>query len=95
MSVPPDEVRRIAGLARIECSEAEIAEYAGQLARVLDHMAELSRLDLSGAEPSPGPGAAACPLRHDEPRPFPGAADLLANAPALDGKFFRVPKVVD
>jgi aspartyl-tRNA(Asn)/glutamyl-tRNA(Gln) amidotransferase subunit C len=97
MSLSLDEVRRIARLARLRLSAEEEAAFAGQLSAILDHVAQLGELDVSGVEPmthalAAGEGVA---LREDAPLPCLPPAAALANAPAREGTCFKVPKVIE
>jgi aspartyl-tRNA(Asn)/glutamyl-tRNA(Gln) amidotransferase subunit C len=96
MSQAIDEatVRKVGQLSRIALSDAEVAKFTAQLGKILESMAELNRLDTTGVEPMYHAVPIANVLREDEPH-TPLAPDAaLANAPARDGDFFRVPKVL-
>jgi aspartyl-tRNA(Asn)/glutamyl-tRNA(Gln) amidotransferase subunit C len=97
MSLSLEEVRRIAQLARLRLSPDEESRFAVQLSAILDHVAELSTLDVTGVEPmthalAAGEGA---PLREDAVLPSlePGVA--LSNAPAREGTCFKVPRIIE
>lgn len=94
MTISEGEVRHVARLARLRLSDDEVRLYQDQLARVLDHVRELSGLDTDGVPPTSHASAAEGGLREDEPRPFAGRDDLLSNAPVLEGPFLKVPKVI-
>lgn len=93
-----DEVRRVARLARLHPSDAEIERYRAQLASILEHVARLNELDATGIEPLTHAGGLAGGANRfdaDEPqRPMPLEA-LTANAPAMEGRHLAVPKVLD
>jgi aspartyl-tRNA(Asn)/glutamyl-tRNA(Gln) amidotransferase subunit C len=97
MALSLEEVRRIAGLARLRLSAEEEQTFAVQLSAILDHVAELSKLDVTGVEPMTHALAAgdAAPLRADEVQPSlePGVA--LGNAPAREGTCFKVPRIIE
>ncbi len=97
MALSLDEVRRIAALARLRLSPEEERTFAGQLSAILDHVKQLEELDVSGVEPmthalAAGEGAA---LRADEVHASLPPADALANAPAREGTFFKVPRIIE
>jgi aspartyl-tRNA(Asn)/glutamyl-tRNA(Gln) amidotransferase subunit C len=48
MTLTKEEVRKIAELARIELSEAEIEKFQKDLIVVLDYVSELSKVDTEG-----------------------------------------------
>lgn len=89
------EVEHVAKLARLELSEQEKALYAEQLAKIVDNFDQLAKVDTSGIEPM----AQALPItnvmREDEVKPSLGRDALMANAPAAESGYFRVPKIGD
>jgi aspartyl-tRNA(Asn)/glutamyl-tRNA(Gln) amidotransferase subunit C len=88
-----DEVRRIADLARLEIDDAAVAHLSPQVATILDHVASLKGLDVDGVEPMVHPGSSA-PPRDDEVSPSLAVEDALSCAPAADGGYFVVPRVL-
>lgn len=95
MSVSDDEVRKIAKLARLRLTDAEVALYGGQLSKILDSMTELSKADTSGVAPTTSVLGAVNVMRDDAPSPFQDTEALLANAPERDGPYFKVRKVIE
>lgn len=97
MSLSLDEVRRIARLARLRLSPEEEAAFTGQLSAILDHVAQLAELDVSGVEPMTHALAAgeAPALREDAPLPCLPPEVALANAPAREGTCFKVPRIIE
>ena len=94
MSVSDSDVKKIAKLARLRLTEAEVALYQGQLTKILDSMEELAKLDTSGVPPTSSVLGAVNVMREDEPRPFDDREALLGNAPDRDGPYFKVRKVI-
>ena len=97
MALSLDEVRRIARLARLRLSAAEEAALAGQLSAILDHVAQLGELDVSGVEPMTHALAAgdAAPPRPDVLLPGLSPEEALANAPEREGTCFKVPRIIE
>ncbi len=97
MSLSLDEVRRIAALARLELSPEEEAVLPAQLSAILDYVAQLEELDVSSVEPMTHALAAgdAVPLREDEVRPSLPPEEALAAAPAREGTWFEVPRIIE
>ena len=66
---------------------------------ILDYVAELNELDTSGVEPlaqvSELLNAGAGELRGDVVCSSLDRAVVMAQAPETDGKFFKVPKVIE
>jgi aspartyl-tRNA(Asn)/glutamyl-tRNA(Gln) amidotransferase subunit C len=97
MALSLEEVRRIAQLARLRLTPEEEARFAVQLSAILEHVAELSKLDVTGVEPmthalAAGEGA---PLREDAVQPSLAPEVALAGAPAREGSCFKVPRIIE
>jgi aspartyl-tRNA(Asn)/glutamyl-tRNA(Gln) amidotransferase subunit C len=100
VSLSLEEVRRIASLARLKLSPEEEARFAGQLSAILGYVEELKALDVSGVEPMTHALAAqgsdtAAPLRADDLAPSLGAEVAVAGAPAREGTYFKVPRIIE
>lgn len=100
----PDHVRKIARLARLELNDGEVERYRHDLSAVLGYMDRLRGLDLAGVEPMTGvPGTAeggglgggVNRLDADAEGETIPTEVLLRMAPATDGAFVRVPRVLD
>ncbi len=89
-----DEVRHVARLARLELSPQELELFRAQLSSVLDHIARLAELDVEGVEPMAHPADITNRLDEDVPGESLPAPVLLALAPAVEGDFIAVPKVL-
>lgn len=89
-----DDAAYVARLARIDLTEDELDLYAGQLAAVLDHAAEVAALDTAGVEPTAHPLPLKNVLRHDVPRPSLDRAEVLAQAPLVEDHRFQVPRIL-
>jgi aspartyl-tRNA(Asn)/glutamyl-tRNA(Gln) amidotransferase subunit C len=95
-----EEVLRVAELAHLELSEAEVETYSRQLSDILTYIDKLNQLDTSAVEPmaqvmAGAVGAEEETLRADEEIPVGIAADVLKVAPDPKEPYFRVPKVID
>jgi aspartyl-tRNA(Asn)/glutamyl-tRNA(Gln) amidotransferase subunit C len=95
MAITREEVRRIALLARLRFSAEEETRLTEQLGKILQHMAALERVDTSGIEPMAHALDVANALRDDQVTNERNTEALLANAPAIDGNFFVVPKIIE
>ena len=95
MSVSDADVKKIAKLARLRLTEAEVALYGGQLTKILDSMAELAKADTANVPPTISVLGAVNVMREDEPKPFEDVEALLANSPDRDGPYFKVKKVIE
>ena len=95
MSVSDADVKKIAKLARLRLTEAEVALYGSQLTKILDSMAELAKADTANVPPTTSVLGAVNVMREDEPNPFEDVEALLSNAPDRDGPYFKVKKVIE
>ena len=93
----PEEVRKIAKLARLGLSEAQVAAFGPQMSAILGHMDTLRGLDLEGVEPLTHIGEGVNRLDADEPPPHSPvleAGKLMEMAPEKMEPFVKVPKVL-
>lgn len=90
MSIDRALVMHVAGLARLELSEDEIAHYQTQLARILDYVQMLE------ATPGAGMPALLPPFeRPDLNMPSLTHEQALAQAPERRDGAFQVPKIIE
>ena len=95
MSVDADTVRRIAHLARIAVTEAEVPHLQGELNAMLSFVEQLSEVDVSGVEPMTSVMPMEMKKRIDVVNDGEIPDDIVKNAPATENHFFLVPKVVE
>ena len=95
MSVDAATVRRIAHLARIAVSEDEVPHLQGELNAMLAFVEQLSEVDVEGVDPMTSVTPMQMKKRQDVVDDGGIADDIVANAPATEGHFFLVPKVVE
>jgi aspartyl-tRNA(Asn)/glutamyl-tRNA(Gln) amidotransferase subunit C len=88
-------VQRVATLARLKLTETEEQEFSAQLGQILDYVAKLDELDVSGIEPTAHPSPVYDVTRPDVSRPGFGAENALLNAPKQAQGQIQVPKVVE
>jgi aspartyl-tRNA(Asn)/glutamyl-tRNA(Gln) amidotransferase subunit C len=93
--IEPATVERVAALARLALSEAEVASMTRDLEQMLDYVAALERLDTEGVPPTAHGFELATPLRPDEPVAPLDPELAVANAPERQGTAFLVPKVLE
>ena len=102
-SVGIEDVRHVAELASLELTPEELPGLAKDLNAVLGYIAQLNELDTrevpAMAQVSEVLGLAAPehgePLRPDEVLPSTDRAEVMREAPETDGRFFKVPKVIE
>jgi aspartyl-tRNA(Asn)/glutamyl-tRNA(Gln) amidotransferase subunit C len=95
MSIAREEVRRVAVLARLALSDAEEEAISEQLGHILDYFHRLSELNTDDVEPTAHVTSTATRRRDDVVQNEPSTERWLANAPARDGDFFKVPKIIE
>ena len=96
MAAAPDlDVRYVARLARLELSDAEVAQYQAQLSDVLKFVEALRQVDVSDVEPTAHASPVFNVFRADESRPCFTPKEALANAPRQANDLFVVTKVLD
>jgi len=95
MHLTPAEVRHVAELAKLHLTEAEVAQYAGQLSAILEYAERLQAVDTSNVPPTPYVLQLTNVMRADEPGPSLSNTEALANAPARADGFFRVRAVFE
>ena len=89
-----DDVAKVAHLARLELSDAELDTYTEQLGAVLDHAADVAALDLADVPPTAHPLPLVNVLRDDVVGPCVDRDEVLAQAPAVEDRRFRVPAIL-
>ncbi len=95
MSVDLTAVRRIAHLARIGVSDAEVPHLQGEINAILKFVEALSEVDVEGVEPMTSVTPMKLPMREDVVTDGEIAPKVLANAPMTEDGFFLVPKVIE
>ncbi len=95
MSVDKDTVNKIARLSRIAISEEEAEAMVGELNGILAWVEQLGEVDVTGVEPMTAVIANETRLRDDIVTDGDVRDKVLANAPAREGAFFGVPKVIE
>jgi len=89
------EVQHVAELARLCLSEQEEEKFVGQLNQILTYMDKLNELGTEGVEPL----SHVLPIRNvfkeDRVKESLARHLVMANAPAHEGDFYEVPKVIE
>ena len=95
MSVDAATVRRIAHLARIAVSEAEVPHLQGELNAMLAFVEQLSEVNVDGVEPMTSVIPMEMKKRADMVTDGEIADNVVRNAPESQNHFFLVPKVIE
>jgi aspartyl-tRNA(Asn)/glutamyl-tRNA(Gln) amidotransferase subunit C len=103
VGVTVEDVRRVAELANLELTVEEQPRMQRDLNAILGHIAELNELDTTGVPAMAQVGEILGglvqdrgeTLRKDVVLPSLDRAVVMAEAPETDGRFFKVPKVIE
>ncbi len=91
----PEEVRRIARLARIEVGDDEIEHLRGELNGILAMVDAMQAVDTQGIEPMAHPQDARQRLREDRVTESDRRSLNQSVAPAVEDGLYLVPKVIE
>jgi len=89
------DVPYLARLARLEISAEEAELFGGQLERILDHVEQMNKLDISGIEPTAHAITVFDVIREDKVGESLSKTVILENAPHHANGLFVVPKVLE
>jgi aspartyl-tRNA(Asn)/glutamyl-tRNA(Gln) amidotransferase subunit C len=92
--ISPDDVAKVARLARLDLSDEELAVATTQLADMLEHFADIDELRLDDVEAMTQPYPLVNVLREDVEAPSLDRDEVLAAAPAVEDHRFKVPPIV-
>ncbi len=99
MKISREDVERVAELAYLDLSEAELETYRAQLDEILEYIGKLNELDTANVEPMAQVLAddqtADATVREDVMVACDVAGDILKQAPDPEAPYFRVPKVIE
>jgi len=103
MKITREDVTRVAELAHLELTPAEVDTYQSQLDQILGYVDKLKEVDVADVEPMsqvlfPAGDSAANShpeLREDVVRPCDYAEAVLVQAADSAKPFFRVPRVIE
>ena len=89
-----DNVAKVADLARLDLTEADLDRYTEQLSAVLDHAEDVASLDLDGVPPTSHPLPLVNVLRSDVVVEGVDREEVLSQAPSVEDRRFRVPAIL-
>lgn len=98
-----EQVRHVADLANLELTAEELPRMARDLSAILGYIEQLNELDTANVEPMAQvgemlgiqPAQMGETLRADSVRSSVDRSVVMAEAPESDGRFFKVPKVIE
>ncbi|MEO7130026.1 MAG: Asp-tRNA(Asn)/Glu-tRNA(Gln) amidotransferase subunit GatC [Dermatophilaceae bacterium] len=90
-----DDVAHLAGLARIDLSDTELARMVGELSVILESVAKVQQAPIEGVAPMSHPMPLTNVTRPDVVRPGLTAEEALSGAPDVAQGRFSVPRILD
>jgi len=88
------DVRYVATLARLALTDAEVERFGAQLGDLLEHVNAIAQLDVSAVAATAQVVESRNVERDDVVGPMLDREVVLAQAPARQGAFFRVPRII-
>ena len=88
------DIKKVAELARLNLKPEEQAKLEKDIGAILDYVKNLEKLDTKRVEPTSHVLDLENVYRKDEVKTSDAADKALKHAPHTDGRFFKVPKIV-
>jgi aspartyl-tRNA(Asn)/glutamyl-tRNA(Gln) amidotransferase subunit C len=95
MEIDRNLILKLENLTRLELSETERTKLQGSLNDILKMVDKLNEVNTEGVEPLVYVNDEITSLREDKVNHELTQKDALSNAPNHNGKYFKVPKVID
>ena len=95
MALSPDDIQRIAQLARIEITPAEAADVGAKLDGIFAMIGRMSAVDTAGIVPMSHAQDLSLPLREDRVSESDRRDLYQSVAPAVRDGLYLVPKVIE
>jgi len=89
-----ETVAHVARLARLDVTDDEVELFTTQLSAVLDHAADIEKLDTADVPPTAHPLPLENVLRDDVVQPSLDRDEVLSQAPSSEDDRFRVPRIL-
>ena len=95
MQLTPNDVRKVAALARLKVSDDEVVALTSDLTAILGYVDVLNEIDTTNIEPMVHAVELSNVLRADEIVESLPRQKALSNAPRSDGQCFLVPAIIE
>ncbi|ODT98934.1 MAG: asparaginyl/glutamyl-tRNA amidotransferase subunit C [Planctomycetes bacterium SCN 63-9] len=95
MSLTPEDVAKVALLARLRVSPDELETFTGQLNAIVDYVAQLQQIDTTDVEPLAHGIEIRNVFREDKEGEALSREAALSNAPKRNQDSFLVPAVLE
>ncbi len=89
-----EEVKKIALLARIELTEAEVEKFRKDLSTVLDYVDELKKVNVEGLEEVSQVTGLVNVQRDDKPVVASNREEIFSQAPEMKDGFYKVKSIL-
>lgn len=93
--ITDDEIKKLGRLAYLHVEERDLKELGPKLNSIIDYVAQMSKLDVSGIEPMSHVHGSQNVFRDDTISPSAPFEMLERNVPDRSGRFIRVPIIVE
>lgn len=95
MALSQEEIRKVALLARLELTDAELERQAKHINDLIAYFEVLKGVDVTGVEPTSHSIPVYNVFREDTVTPSLSREEVLQNAPEARDGFFIVPRIVE
>jgi aspartyl-tRNA(Asn)/glutamyl-tRNA(Gln) amidotransferase subunit C len=90
-----DDILKLAKLARLDLTDEEVDEYAGELTEILHYVEQLQSVDVAGLEPTSQVTGLVNVMRKDEIRDYGyEPKELLKNVPSVEDDLIKVRRMI-
>lgn len=90
-----DDILKLAQLARLQLSDAEVVEYTQELSQILQYVEQLSSVDVSALQPTNQVTGLVNVMREDVIKDYGYAPEFLrANLPDQDDDHIKVRRMI-
>ena len=93
--IKKDTIKYVADLARLSLNPEEEELFAGQLKDILNYVEKLNKLDTKDVEAMSHAVSLGNVFRNDIVKDSIDNEEVLRNAPKKEGRFFKVPKIIE
>ncbi len=94
MQITPEEITKVAHLARLELSPSEVTRMTAEVGAILTYIDKLNELDTTGIKPTTHALAITNAFRDDVVVPSLPQSEAVKNGPLHNDEAFVVPKVI-
>ncbi len=95
MSISPEEVLKIANLARLQIKQDEVEQYATDLSNIINLVEQMNAVDTTDIMPMAHPLDATQRLREDQVTEVDQRDKFQSVAPSAEKGLYLVPKVIE